>query len=330
MQRRYQGLSAETQRILDQEGETGRFEFKQDAENGVKVSVLVAAANAAALEGIPSVTILVGVEEREYEETGVVTGHVVGLRDLERAKELITGRGRSVRPVPPNVLIIEENVKTARPILRVVVSPTRAPHYDDHGARATRQGASTRALTDEELLDMFLLREAASFRQRFQEIASEIEYSIGEVADQARELATQLNSIESATDQLQGSVDETYEFVGSVLEGIGDVQQSVESLVQAPETMEGALSGLLGSREMAKACIRLRSEIGDPKRRPPAKERQVIEELANHPPVLLAYRRNLRELNLWRSLVTTSMDAPTKHFLRIAELIRDVQAEPEA
>jgi hypothetical protein len=330
---RYPGLSPATQQILRRQGEAGRFEFKQNAD-GVKVSVLVAAANAAALDRLPSVTILVGVAEQEDEATGVITGLVVGLPDLERAKQRVTGLARSVKPVPPKVEVIEENVATSAPILRVVISPTRPPHYDDNGSRVTRLGASTRAITDEELLDMYLSREADSFRQRFDQIASDLERSVEAVADDVRDVATQadaltrqLTTIESAADQIQGSLDETYEFVTSLDGAIGNLQGSVDELIQAPATVEEALAGLLRSRAMAMTWIQGTSDLG---RGHTTEVRATFDELAGQPPALLAYRRNLREADLWRPLIGLDPDTPAQQWLEAADRIRSAQAEEEA
>ena len=187
---RFKRLSAETQRLLATEGESGRFEFKEN-ETAVNSGVLTAAANAVLLDGIEQgyVTILVGGQEVEDSETGVVTGNVVGIsnhgtsaarkRSLEKAKEKIQGKASSVRPVPVGLQIFEENISTRRPILRLRVSPTFAPHYTTKGLRVTRYGASTRAIDDEELLDLYLKREAETFRERFDHVAAGVLEKLG-------------------------------------------------------------------------------------------------------------------------------------------------------
>jgi len=96
---RFDRLSGVTRQLLHTEGESGRFEFKRNAD-AVGTSVLVAAANGAALEGLGSVTILVGVDERRDPSSGVVTGEVVGLDDLERARGRVTDRGSKTKPIP--------------------------------------------------------------------------------------------------------------------------------------------------------------------------------------------------------------------------------------
>lgn len=179
-------MSAEARRILDTEGESGRFEFKQTSD-AVKSDVLVAAANWAALSADrDSVTLLVGVEELTDENTGLTTGRIKGLPGaLAKHVELVNNRAKSTFPVPVAVTIIEENVASKKPFLRVVVRPTAAPHFDGSGRRITRAGASTRRLEDQELLDMYLDREAVQFRTRFEAIAGGLEDRLEMVAQVA-------------------------------------------------------------------------------------------------------------------------------------------------
>jgi hypothetical protein len=323
MRYRYEGLSETTRRILSRQGEAGRFEYKRDSES-VSTRVLVAAANAAVLERLRSVTVLVGVAEEQNPTTGAVTGSVVGLPDVEAAKQRITGRARSLKPVPPRVDVIEENAGTTAPILRVIIRPTRPPHYDDNGARVTRYGASTRAITDEELLDIYLTREASSFRARFEEIARDIEDSIRDVETQARALSDQLDSIEEATSQLQGNTDETFAFVESLDEGLGRVQASVDEIIQSPATIEEALTRLVHSRNLAMLWIRVGAERGG---KPYADVLPTFEELSARQPALLAYRRNLREADAWAPLVELRDDTPVDAWIEAAERIREIQTE---
>jgi hypothetical protein len=104
-QLRYQGVSKAARKILLSAGEAERFEFKRTAD-AVSAKVLVAAANAVALEDSPdgAVTILVGVEEREDDKTGLVTGEVVGISaggDPNDRDGLERRRARSGVGLPP-------------------------------------------------------------------------------------------------------------------------------------------------------------------------------------------------------------------------------------
>lgn len=211
-QLRYQGVSKAARTILVSAGEGERFEFKRTAD-AVSAKVLVAAANAVALEGAPdgAVTILVGVDEREDEKTGLVTGEVVGVsaggdpddRDgLERAKSKIRSRASSTRPVPVDITIVEEAVATALPFLRLLIQPSSPPHYTAEGLRVTRQGASTRAITDEELLGLYLDREARAFHERFQSatdgLLRAVEATREAFLGAAADLERQLQDVEAA------------------------------------------------------------------------------------------------------------------------------------
>lgn len=200
---RYHQVSAEATALLKAEGESGRFEFKQTARS-VKPEVLCAAANWVALD--PSrehVTLLVGVEEKEDPATGLVTGSVIaGGLNLQKAVETIQNLVRETRPVPVNVTIIEEGVATSAPFVRLEIRPTFAPHYDAEGRRQTRNNASTRPLTDEELLDLYLDREAAKFEQRFQRTAQRLTNQLATIGDDVDYLRGDLSTLDSNVEQV--------------------------------------------------------------------------------------------------------------------------------
>lgn len=209
---RYQGVSKAGKTILASASEAERFEFKRTAD-AVSAKVLVAAANAVALEGAAdgAVTILVGVDEREDANTGLVTGEVVGVsrgggpddRDgLERAKQKIRSRASSTLPVPIRLTLIEEGVATSLPFLRLLVRPSSPPHYTSEGLRVTRQGASTRAITDEELLGLYLNRESEAFHERFRSATNGLLRAVEETHEAflgaAADLERQLHDVEGA------------------------------------------------------------------------------------------------------------------------------------
>lgn len=200
---RYQNISVEARELLASEGESDRFEFKEKAD-AVKAKVLVAAANAVVLERIAGgyVTILVGVKEVADELTGVVRGEVIGLTrmnnsqarkaSIEKARQSIQSTAAETYPIPVGLRIIEEGVDTPAPFLRLEVWPTRVPHYTRDGMRVTRYGASTRAITDDELVEMYLAREAEIFRQRFSDIAAELARGIEDLGESVHTTAAQI------------------------------------------------------------------------------------------------------------------------------------------
>jgi hypothetical protein len=200
---RYQQVSREARELLATEGESGRFEFKQTARS-VKPEVLCAAANWVALQRgeVEAVTLLVGVGEVKDLNTGLVKGEILGITDLETAIQTIQNSIRETRPVPVEVTIIEEGVATSKPFLRIKIRPTFSPHFDAEGRRQTRNNASTRPLTDEELLDLYLDREAAKFQQRFQQTADRLESALGDIDWAIDRVTSDLGDIDSNIDRL--------------------------------------------------------------------------------------------------------------------------------
>lgn len=186
---RYQGISAEASQMLAL-GESGRFEFKRDVD-AVSVKLLATLANWVALDPDREVAhLLVGVDELEDPVTGLVRGEAYGLsRGLDKAVARIQDLASKTRPVPVDVFIVEENVSGDKPFVRVEVRPTMPPHFDDEGRRQTRQGRSTRALTDDELLRVYLDREAGSFAARFRQTSDELRSAVGAIGDQVDDVA---------------------------------------------------------------------------------------------------------------------------------------------
>lgn len=186
---RYPQVSVAARQMLEL-GESGRYEFKRDVDV-VNAGLLSALANWVASDPAREVAhLLVGVDEVEDKDTGLVYGKPVGLsKGLDRSVSRIQDVAAMTRPVPVDTLIVEEGVAEQIPFVRVEVRPTMPPHFDDQGRRQTRQGRSTRALTDEELLRIYLDREAGSFAMRFQQVSDELRSAVGAVGGQVDQIA---------------------------------------------------------------------------------------------------------------------------------------------
>ena len=324
-------MSSESRQLLGTEGESGRFEFKRNAR-AVSTDVLVAAANTVVLDRVPAghITVLVGVDEEENPMTGLVTGNVVGIDNLERARGLVTARASSTLPVPVRVTIVEENTATSKPFLRVQVAPTRAPHYTQDGKRVTRHGASTRAITDEELVDLYLEREAEAFERRFADVAQGLEESLADVArfvsrnfeGLTRNLDTQLLQIDSMVTDLGSQISERLHRVDVLAataadaaeEGMGTIETVEMSVSELPtrseientfravldrldETRDGALRRLVRTR---RDVWRLFSQwIASESTQASEAVGKRLREFLSSVPRLDEWDANLRELNAW-------------------------------
>lgn len=198
---RHQRLSREAQSILATRGESGRFEFEESAD-AVTATVMVAAANWSAQRDGEPVTILVGVREENDPVTGLSFGTIAGVSRLSREIGKLTSRARDTWPIPVSLTVIEEAVATSSPFLRLEIRATSAPHYDNSGRRVTRDGASTRPLTDEELLAMYLDREGDRFATRFAATAAALEMTL---EAGAREIGLMTTAIASLSGEVGGA-----------------------------------------------------------------------------------------------------------------------------
>lgn len=113
---RYQQISGTATDMLAL-GESGRFEFKQEAE-AVTPSVLAALANWVALNDDRSVAqVLFGVAEITDETTGLVSGRPCGLsKGLDKSVARIQDVASKTRPIPVDLHIVEEGVATKTPV----------------------------------------------------------------------------------------------------------------------------------------------------------------------------------------------------------------------
>lgn len=218
-------------------GESGRFEFKSDVKS-VDPKLLAALANWVALDPERDVAhLLVGVRESTDADSGLVQGVPCGLPNgLDKAVSRIQDVASHTRPIPVDAFVIEEAVQGPTPFVRVEIRPTMPPHYDDEGRRQTRQGRSTRALTDEELLRVYLDREAGSFGVRFRQTTDDIRAALGEVGTQMDEIADAIehaiaNPLQELTETAGLAASAASSAEGAAESASYDVQQ-VERLVQ--------------------------------------------------------------------------------------------------
>lgn len=218
-------MSAEAKNMLAL-GESGRYEFKQDAD-AVYPKTLAALANWVALDSEREVAhLLIGVREEEDTATGLVRGVPCGLRKgLDKAVSRIQDISTMTWPIPVDVFVIEEAVGEKIPFLRVEVRPTMPPHYDGEGRRPTRQGRSTRPLSDDELLRVYLDRESGSFAARFRHTSAELQESVGALGTEVGEIA---DAIDRNIGQPIRELTDTAEVAASAASGAESAASDIE------------------------------------------------------------------------------------------------------
>lgn len=268
---RHQEVSAVAQQMLAL-GESGRYEFKRDVD-AVTVGLLAALANWVAADPTREVAhLLVGVDEVEDKTTGLVHGQPFGLpKGLDKAVSRIQDVASKTRPIPVEVFIVEEGVAEPIPFIRVEVRPTMPPHFDDQGRRQTRQGRSTRALTDDELLRIYLDREAGSFALRFRQVSEELRSAVGAVGSQVdqiaegieKNVATPIMALTSTThdaaeaaESASSSADSAASSADTVSYEVEHVQRLVRELQEIVEDIQND-----STQNLAYRVIRLRRKV---------------------------------------------------------------------
>lgn len=317
---RFQTVSETAQAMLAL-GESGRYEFKRAAE-AVTVGLLAALANWVAVDPERGVAhLLVGVDEVEDKTTGLVAGVPFGLpKGLDKTVSRIQDMASKTRPIPVDAFIVEEGVAEETPFVRVEVRPTMPPHFDDQGRRQTRQGRSTRALTDDELLRIYLDREAGSFAARFRQTSEELRKAVGAVGSQVDQIAEGIeNHIAEPIERLTGTTEEAAEAAASASSSADSasasadsVQYEVEHVQRLVRDMQEVVEELQGDslQNLAYRVLRLRRKVWwnftvdtwkHTSKRADDLERRLRELLEGD--VSLDGARNSWELRVWQELL---------------------------
>ncbi|WP_431890789.1 AlbA family DNA-binding domain-containing protein [Cellulosimicrobium funkei] len=285
---RYQQMSAEAAAMLEL-GESGRCEFKSTAE-AVSSKVLASLANWVALDpGREVAHLLVGVDEEEDKATGLVRGVPCGLpKGLDNAVARIQDLAKHTRPIPVDVFIIEEDVAGPRPFVRVEVRATMPPHFDDEGRRQTRQGRSTRALTDDELLRIYLDREAGSFAERFRQAGVELRAAVGAVGSQV--------------DQIAGAIDQR------IARPLADISDAADYAASASGAAEDAATMVSGDVHRMELLLR--------------DVQQVVDSLEEGTPGSLAGQVAQARRSVWWEFTVDTWERTSAQALRLDKTLR--------
>ncbi len=292
----WQGVSSVTRELLATSPSEGEcVDFKENSEP-LTAEYMSAMANAAALAGEDHATVLVGVAEVKDPKTGATSGRIVGLASAaHKAAETIAQRGSMILPTPARVETFEENRATTKPILRVHVTPTAPPHYDNRGRRATRQGTTTRPMSDAEMLQLLQARESRRFEAVAEDTANLMMGEFRVVGDDL------LETIRRSEAETGVAIEEVVGRLNEIWSRLDDFEGQLDNLPDQidtadPESMEWTLLALLRTRQTGAVALALRREaLGDA-------DIDAIERVINAAPDHLRYVQNSRELGAWREL----------------------------
>ncbi|MFJ2755177.1 ATP-binding protein [Nocardioides sp. NPDC087217] len=294
---RFKKVSPAAKRILAL-GESDRYEFKRDID-AVTPKLLAGLANWVSLDpDRDAAHLLVGVDEAEDTDTGLVYGVPCGLaKGLDKSVARIQDMASKVRPIPVDVRIIEEVVEEPTPFIRIEIRPTMAPHFDDEGRRQTRQGRSTRALTDDELLGIYLDREAGSFATRFRQTTTELQSAVGAVGGQVDQIA---DAIET-----------------NIAEPIARMTATAADAADAPHSAASSADSAAAAADSASY------ELEDVQRL--VKDlHEVVEQIQEEEPQSLASRVIGTRRKIWWEFTVDTFEHTSVRATRLAEQLRDL------
>ncbi len=210
--KRFRAIRTATRKMLIA-GESDQVDFKRSVK-GVDTEILVAFANTK-IGG----SVLVGVAEQKGpngEQFGSPIGH-----DLSD-ETVVAIQSRALECIPPVTVKLFAEGTTDAPIIRIDIPPSATrPHCTSSGKYLIRKGARKSVLQPDELLEIFVEREAASFNNKFREATSEIEQTIaefssdiedkiGEIGDTLGWSDYQLNDTASTIDSILAIVSKTH------------------------------------------------------------------------------------------------------------------------
>ncbi len=310
---RLRGLSGETRRLLASEGGPERFDFNETPD-ALTTSVLVAAANAAALDGLQHVSILVGARVARDPSTHVVTGQVIGIEAVDTAHERIVRLASEISPNAPDVSVYVENLKTSKPILRLQIRPTRPPHRDALGAWVARPGAPVRPLTESELLELRLGAEGQRLAETLTDLATGFGERISGLAGALEALEERVRLMEQTGRDALNATNHQQTILGRLEQLMTAARLELASL-GTPTSFEAAWWELNGARTRGWAAF-------ERKRSPAFRAGTILREILETHADPLDYERNLLEGQAWNALAALPEDAPASAWAECAEMIR--------
>ncbi|MCF6221995.1 MAG: ATP-binding protein [Robiginitomaculum sp.] len=169
MLKRYKTLTKKTLRLLDA-GESDLVDYKIGIK-GLSPEILVAFANSKG-----GGTILIGVEDGKDssdKQIGIPIGH-----DSSDETLLIISNKASdcIPPIPHNIFVEKFGIQA---IIRVEIPDSLArPHCTKSGVYKIRANSRNASLQPNELLDIFMEKEASAFNTRFRKATSNIENNV--------------------------------------------------------------------------------------------------------------------------------------------------------
>lgn len=238
----FKNLSKRTKDLL-KSGENELVDYKRDLK-GLKSEDLVAFANSES-GGV----ILIGVDEITKENVQV--GEIFGCATSDKERMIIMSKALACIP-PISLSIFIENTNE-KPIFRLEIpSAIQKPHCTSGGTYKIRKDGRNSVLTPEDLLDIYLEKEAKKFNKNFKKAT--------------KHLVENINNVSSTIDYMESTISSKVENISSSL---GWTEMEASDTKSTVETVESYVRQLIA--EQKNSNIRIESiikhhEIKDPVR----------------------------------------------------------------
>lgn len=228
----YKGITKKTQKLLES-GENEIVDYKERTK-GIKSEDLVAFANSEK-GGI----LLIGVEE--IEENGRQKGKIIGCDISDKSKLIIMSKALNCTP-PISLSIIVENLSNKAFFRIEIPSGSQKPYCTDNGTYKIRKDGRNHSLKPDELLNIYLKKEAEKFKERFKEatdhvvdsiqsVSSTIDFMESTISSKVEDIASTLGWTEYEASNAKSTIDNVEGYVRRIIRDLNKTNKRVKAVV---------------------------------------------------------------------------------------------------
>ncbi|WP_108171858.1 helix-turn-helix domain-containing protein [Christiangramia gaetbulicola] len=232
----FKTLTKSTEKLLEF-GENETVDYKRDLK-GLKSEDLVAFANSEN-GGI----ILIGVEEKSNGKTQI--GEIYGCDTSDKSRLVIMSKALACIP-PISLSIIIENTNK-KPIFRLEIpSGIQKPHCTSGGTYKIRKDGRNSVLTPNEILEIYLTKEAKKFNKQFKKatkhlvenidnVSSTIDFMESTISSKVENISSLLEWTEMSASDTKSTVETIDTYVKTILKEHRNTEIRVKSLIEHNE-----------------------------------------------------------------------------------------------
>jgi hypothetical protein len=218
-------------------GENEKVDYKRDLK-GLKSEDLVAFANSD-----NGGAILIGVDEKSNGKTQI--GEIYGCDTSDKSRLVIMSKALACIP-PISLSIFIENTNE-KPIFRLEIpSGIQKPHCTSGGTYKIRKDGRNAVLTPNEILDIYLIKEAKKFNKQFKKatknlvdnidnVTSTIDFMQSNISSKVENISDLLEWTESSASDTNSTVDTIDSYVRTILKEQRNIDIRVESIIEHNE-----------------------------------------------------------------------------------------------